>query len=176
LRSFGIAKSIRSVFRSKAATYSDLMPPPLGLGDEIVSQVSVTWLPVRAGAGDEGPRRRADGTVGGYQAIHPQGYGCSRFCDLYRAFERRLSPTMRRTNAAGDKACVDCSGKKVPIVDPLTGEIEYNRTIVFFRYRGCYEGAEVSGSGSVALNDDGTVEIDMSFNHDDDVILRGRPM
>jgi transposase len=29
---------------------------------------------------------------------------------------------MRQTHVAGDKAFVDYSGKKVPIVDPLTGE------------------------------------------------------
>jgi transposase len=58
-----------------------------------------------------------------YQAVHPQGYGYSRFCDLYRAFERRLSPSMRQNHAAGHKAFVDYSGKKVPIVDPHTGEI-----------------------------------------------------
>lgn len=58
-----------------------------------------------------------------YNAAHPQGYGYSRFCELYRAFERRLSPTMRQTHAAGQKAFVDYSGKKIPIVDPLTGEI-----------------------------------------------------
>ena len=48
--------------------------------------------------------------------------GYSRFCELYRAVERRLSPLMRQTHAAGDKAFVDYSGKKVPIVDPLSGE------------------------------------------------------
>ena len=37
--------------------------------------------------------------------------------------ERRLSPTMRQTRVAGDKAFVDYSGKRVPIVDPLTGEV-----------------------------------------------------
>ena len=58
-----------------------------------------------------------------YDAVHPQGYGYSRFCELYRAFERRLSPTMRQTHVAGHKAFVDYSGKKVPIVDPLTGEV-----------------------------------------------------
>lgn len=58
-----------------------------------------------------------------YQAVHPQAYGYSRFCELYRAFERRLSPTMRQTHGAGHKAFVDYSGKKLPIVDPLTGEI-----------------------------------------------------
>jgi transposase len=58
-----------------------------------------------------------------YDAVHPQGYGYSRFCELYRAFERRLSPTMRQTHVAGHKAFVDYSGKKVPIVDPSTGEV-----------------------------------------------------
>ena len=58
-----------------------------------------------------------------YRAVHPQGYGYSRFCELYRAFERRLSPTMRQTHVAGHKAFVDYSGKQVPIVDPLTGEV-----------------------------------------------------
>jgi transposase len=58
-----------------------------------------------------------------YQGVHPDGYAYSRFCQLYRAFERRLSPTMRQTHVAGDKAFVDYSGKKVPIVDPLTGEV-----------------------------------------------------
>jgi transposase len=58
-----------------------------------------------------------------YDAVHPQGYGYSRFCELYREFERRLSPTMRQTHVAGHKAFVDYSGKKVPITDPLTGEV-----------------------------------------------------
>jgi transposase len=58
-----------------------------------------------------------------YDAVHPQGYRYSRFCELYGAFERRLSPTMRQTHIAGHKAFVDYSGKKVPIIDPLTGEV-----------------------------------------------------
>jgi transposase len=58
-----------------------------------------------------------------YTAVHPQGYSYSRFCELFREFERRLSPTMRQTHVAGHKAFVDYSGKKVPIADPLTGEL-----------------------------------------------------
>jgi transposase len=58
-----------------------------------------------------------------YRGSHPDGYAYSRFCELYRAFERRLSPTMRQTHVAGDKAFVDYSGKRVPIVDPLSGEV-----------------------------------------------------
>jgi transposase len=42
---------------------------------------------------------------------------------LFREFERRLSPTMRQSHAAGHKAFVDYSGKQVPITDPVTGEV-----------------------------------------------------
>ncbi|MGA8698049.1 MAG: IS21 family transposase [Xanthobacteraceae bacterium] len=58
-----------------------------------------------------------------YGAAHPGGYSYSRFCELYRAFERRLSPTMRQHHVAGDKVFVDYSGKTIAIVDKLTGKI-----------------------------------------------------
>src|SRR5262249_31965822 len=50
-------------------------------------------------------------------------YGYSRFCDLFREFERRLSPVMRQHHVAGDKVFVDYSGKKIAIVNPATGEV-----------------------------------------------------
>ncbi|MES0070272.1 hypothetical protein NKJ73_31620 [Mesorhizobium sp. M0074] len=46
-----------------------------------------------------------------YRGSHPEGYGYSRFCELFRSFEQRLSPTMRQEHAAGDKVFVDYSGK-----------------------------------------------------------------
>ncbi len=58
-----------------------------------------------------------------YRAVHPNGYGYSRYCELFRSFEGRLSPTMRQDHVAGDKVFVDYSGKKLAIVDPHTGEI-----------------------------------------------------
>jgi len=58
-----------------------------------------------------------------YRAAQPDGYGCSRFCELFRGFERRLSPSMRQEHVAGDKVFVDYSGKKLAIVDPHTGEM-----------------------------------------------------
>ena len=58
-----------------------------------------------------------------YRDIHRDGYGYSRFCDLFREFERRLSPVMRQHHVAGDKLFVDYSGKKVGIVDPATGVV-----------------------------------------------------
>ena len=54
-----------------------------------------------------------------YRAVHPEGYAYSRFCQLFREFERRLSPLMRQQHAAGHKAFVDYSGKLVPITEAL---------------------------------------------------------
>jgi transposase len=56
-----------------------------------------------------------------YREVHPQGY--SRFCQLFREFEQRLSPAMRQRHVAGDKAFVDYFGRRVPIADPATGEV-----------------------------------------------------
>ena len=58
-----------------------------------------------------------------YREVHPEGYGYSRFCDLLRGFERRLTPVMRQHHVAGEKAFVDYSGKRIGIADPSTGEI-----------------------------------------------------
>ncbi|WP_256725030.1 IS21 family transposase, partial [Xanthomonas oryzae] len=58
-----------------------------------------------------------------YIAAEPDGYRYSRFCELYRAWEGRLSVTMRQAHAAGDKLFVDYAGDGVPVVvDRLTGE------------------------------------------------------
>lgn len=58
-----------------------------------------------------------------YRDAHPDGYGYSRYCDLYREFERKLAPTMRQHHVAGDKVFVDFSGKTIAITDPNTGVV-----------------------------------------------------
>jgi transposase len=59
-----------------------------------------------------------------YIAANPGGYSYSRFCELYRGFESKLSPTMRQTHAAGERLFVDYAGDGVPVViDRLTGEM-----------------------------------------------------
>ena len=51
----------------------------------------------------------------------PGGYSYSRFCELHRGFESKLSPTMRQTHAAGERLFVDYAGDGVPVVvDRLT--------------------------------------------------------
>src|SRR4051812_22884527 len=58
-----------------------------------------------------------------YIAGEPGGYRYSRFCERYRAWEGRLSVTMRQSHAAGDKLFVDYAGDGVPVViDRRTGE------------------------------------------------------
>jgi len=52
--------------------------------------------------------------------------------------------------------------------------LEYSRRIVYFTWYGSDEGDEVSGSGSAELDDDGTIEIELSFDNGDDATLRGR--
>ncbi|MBN2192210.1 MAG: IS21 family transposase [Polyangiaceae bacterium] len=51
-------------------------------------------------------------------------YRYSQFCELYGAWRRRLSPTMRQVHRAGEKAFIDYSGKKPCIYDRHTGAAE----------------------------------------------------
>jgi len=57
-----------------------------------------------------------------YRAEHTDGYGYSRFCDLYGEWRRRITPTMRQTHVAGEKLFVDRASDTIPVFDPATGE------------------------------------------------------
>lgn len=58
-----------------------------------------------------------------YIAQIPDGYRYSRFWDLYRSWEGRLSVTMRQSHTGGEKLFVDYAGDTLPvIVDRLSGE------------------------------------------------------
>jgi transposase len=135
-RTLGVARSTIQD-NLKRATAAGLAWP---LGAEITDAVLEQRLFARAGV-RPGLRRRAEPDWGAlvremkrpgvnltvlweeYREACPDGYGYSRFCDLFREFERRLSPVMRQHHAAGDKLFVDYSGKKVPIVDPASGVV-----------------------------------------------------
>ncbi len=58
-----------------------------------------------------------------YRAVHPNGYGYSRFCDLYRRWEGRLSPSMRQHHPAGERVFVDYAGATMDVVCGKTGEV-----------------------------------------------------
>jgi len=66
-----------------------------------------------------------------YIEHNPDGYRYSRFCELYRSWEGKLSVTMRQTHVGGDKLFVDYAGDTVPvIVDRLTGEMRQAQIFV----------------------------------------------
>ncbi len=66
-----------------------------------------------------------------YIERNPQGYRYSRFCELYRSWEGKLSVTMRQTHVGGDKLFVDYAGDTAPvIVDRLTGEVRQAQIFV----------------------------------------------
>src|SRR6266516_4177913 len=56
-----------------------------------------------------------------YRAEHADGYGYSRFCDLYRDWCETISPTMRQTHGPAEKVFVDFAGDTVPVFDATTG-------------------------------------------------------
>ena len=57
-----------------------------------------------------------------YRGEHADGYGYSRFCDLYRRWRKTISPTMRQTHGPADKLFVDFAGDTVAVFDGSTGE------------------------------------------------------
>lgn len=58
-----------------------------------------------------------------YREAHPDGYGYSQFCELYRHWAKTLNPPMRLSHKGGEELFVDYAGQTVPVVDVETGEI-----------------------------------------------------
>jgi transposase len=57
-----------------------------------------------------------------YRHIHPEGYGYSRFCELYQRWRRKQDVVLRQVHKPGEKGFVDWSGTTIPVHDPVTGE------------------------------------------------------
>ncbi len=53
---------------------------------------------------------------------NPEGYGYSRFCDLYRRWLKKLDLVLRQEHRAGEKMFVDYAGATIPVHDPSSGE------------------------------------------------------
>jgi transposase len=83
---------------------------------------------------------------------NPEGYRYSRFCELYRSWEGRVSVTMRQAHVGGDKLFVDYAGDTVPvIVDRLTGEVRQAQ--IFVAVMGASNFTYAEASWSQALGD-----------------------
>ena len=68
----------------------------------------------------------------------------SRWCELYRAWEGRLSPTMRQAHPAGERLFVDYAGQTVEIVDGRTGEVRTAQVFVAVMGASSYTYAEAT--------------------------------
>jgi transposase len=64
-----------------------------------------------------------------YRRDQPGGYGYSQYCKLYAEWAGKCDPVMRQEHKAGEKLFVDFSGKTMPIVDAVTGEVKLNAQI-----------------------------------------------
>jgi transposase len=58
-----------------------------------------------------------------YRETQPDGYGYSRFCELYQRWNRNRDVVLRQDHNPGDKTFVDWAGDTVPIYDRESGEI-----------------------------------------------------
>jgi transposase len=57
-----------------------------------------------------------------YKKDNPDGYGRTRFYELYNDWAKKADPVMRLTHKAGEKMFIDFSGDKAHYQDPKTGK------------------------------------------------------
>jgi len=163
-RSLGIAASTVRATLARAAAAGLCWPLPEALDDAVLEE----RLYGRAGT-KQGYRRRAEPDWAlihrqlkrkhvtlsilweEYIAEHPGGYRYSRFCDLYRGWEGKLSVTMRQSHGGGEKLFVDYAGDTVPvIVDRLTGETRAAQIFVAVLGASSFTYAQASWSQGLA--------------------------
>jgi transposase len=135
-RSLGLARSTVAVTLERAAVAGLRWPLPATLSDRVLEAM------LYAGHGSQqGARRKSEPDWAWvhhelrrpgvtlmllweeYRQREPRGYGYSRWCELYRAWEGRLSPTMRQAHPAGERMFVDYAGQNIEVIDGRTGEI-----------------------------------------------------
>jgi transposase len=132
-RSLSIGLGTVSEFLGRAARAGLCWPVPEGWDDQALSE---RFYPARAGgrprpmpemASLHAELRRPGVTLSRlwveYLEAHPGGYRYSQFCEHYRRWTRKLSPTMRQVHRAGEKVFLDFSGVKPHLVNRATGEI-----------------------------------------------------
>jgi len=58
-----------------------------------------------------------------YRRTHPEGYGYSRFCELYQRWAGTLEPVLRQVHEPGEKLFVDWAGQTTPIYNAQDGSL-----------------------------------------------------
>ena len=161
-RSLSLARSTVALTLERAAAAGLCWPLPATLSDRALEAM------LYAGHGSrQGERRKAEPDWAHvhhelrrpgvtlmllweeYRQREPDGYGYSRWCELYRAWEGRLSPTMRQTHPAGERMFVDYAGQTVDVVDPGTGEVRPAQIFVAVMGASNYTYAEATATQSL---------------------------
>ena len=70
-----------------------------------------------------------------YKAGFPDGYGHTQFFKYYRQYANQVKPVMHIEHKAGDKMYIDFAGKKLHIIDQVSGEV--TEVEVFAAVLGC---------------------------------------
>ena len=127
----GISRSTVGEYLRRAAVIGITWPVPEGMDDAEVERRLFTpptfeetparALPEWTAVHRELKRRSVLLLWEEYRAEHADGYGYSRFCDLYRAWRATISPTMRQTHGPAEKLFVDFAGDTVSVFDAATG-------------------------------------------------------
>lgn len=86
-----------------------------------------------------------------YRQQHPEGYGYSRYCELYRGWAGTIDVVMRQHHAPGERLFVDYAGMTMPVVDAATGDIR--QVQIFVAALGCSNLLYVEASESQQVHD-----------------------
>jgi transposase len=67
---------------------------------------------------------------GEYRQKHPDGYSYSQFCDHFKQWNTSQSATMHMEHEPADKLFIDFTGKKLSVIDALTGEVSETEVFI----------------------------------------------
>ena len=79
-----------------------------------------------------------------YRQTQPEGYGYSRFCELYQRFRGKLDPVLRQEHTPGEKMFVDWAGDTLPVHDASSGHVHPMQLFVSVLGYSSYTYAEVA--------------------------------
>lgn len=156
----GITTAREYLVRAKAAGLSWPLPPDLdeerleGLLYPPVAKVPPSeravpdWLAVYRAVGRKGVTLQLLWQE--YRESCPEGFGYSRYCQLYRAWSKTLDVTMRFEHKAGETLYVDYAGQTMEVVNPQTGEITPAQIFVAAQGASNYTFAEATWTQGLA--------------------------
>jgi transposase len=85
-----------------------------------------------------------------YRQAHPDGYGYSRFCELYQRWRKKQDVVLRQEHPPGEKGFLDWAGATISIYDRHTGAAEQASLFVMVLGASNYTYAEATRDQQMA--------------------------